>query len=273
MGDPEPKNILPYICTYRFSQDHLESFFGSMRTKGGCNNNPNAVHFRACYKRLIHHNDVTSTAKANCTEFNDTKILLGEGNASYIQDKITRSNTAENDHVYEELKERLMTADLSASNSIPEDFLNEAVTRDATEVQKALLEKLKCEKCINAVLNEDRNSDTNVCPSVMMICKISNTEFSILVNKKSNFNVEKYFTLLTNCILTRIQNEYENVLDCLQRHIIEDNEVKENHSVKLMKLIVDSYLNIRITRYCETVITFKQSTRNKLNKLILFQGH
>ena len=42
-----------YILTYKFSQDHLELFFGATRSSGGFNNNPTAQQFTAAYKRLL----------------------------------------------------------------------------------------------------------------------------------------------------------------------------------------------------------------------------
>ena len=43
---------MKYILTYKFSQDHLELFFGAIRSSGGFNNNPTAQQFTAAYKRL-----------------------------------------------------------------------------------------------------------------------------------------------------------------------------------------------------------------------------
>ena len=44
---------MTYILTYKFSQDHLELFFGAIRSSGGFNNNPTAEQFTAAYKRLL----------------------------------------------------------------------------------------------------------------------------------------------------------------------------------------------------------------------------
>jgi len=38
---------MKYLLTYKFSQDHIELFFGAVRSTGGFNNNPTA------YKRLL----------------------------------------------------------------------------------------------------------------------------------------------------------------------------------------------------------------------------
>lgn len=52
----EGNGELDKIFTYRFSQDHLENFFGAIRSKNGSNDNPNSVQFKASYKRLIVNN-------------------------------------------------------------------------------------------------------------------------------------------------------------------------------------------------------------------------
>lgn len=43
----EPK--LYYILTYKFSQDVLEQVFLIIRSRGGFNNNPNALQFASAY--------------------------------------------------------------------------------------------------------------------------------------------------------------------------------------------------------------------------------
>jgi hypothetical protein len=46
---------LKYLLTYKTSQDHLELFFGAVRSRNGCNNNPTPVQFCSAYKRLLMH--------------------------------------------------------------------------------------------------------------------------------------------------------------------------------------------------------------------------
>lgn len=66
---------MEYILTYKFSQDHLETFFSCVRSTGGYNDNPTATQFKAAYKKLLHHNEVKSSADANCVALDDTNIL------------------------------------------------------------------------------------------------------------------------------------------------------------------------------------------------------
>lgn len=46
-------NILPYIPTFRFSQDHLELLFGCIRSMFGCNDNPSAKHLMSAWRKFL----------------------------------------------------------------------------------------------------------------------------------------------------------------------------------------------------------------------------
>ncbi|XP_071062832.1 beta-1,4-galactosyltransferase 6-like [Pseudochaenichthys georgianus] len=50
---PELLQVQRYVLTYRFSQDHLELPFNSIRASGGWNNNPSARQFQAIFRRLM----------------------------------------------------------------------------------------------------------------------------------------------------------------------------------------------------------------------------
>lgn len=64
---------------FSVSQDHLESFFGCIRRMGSTNDNPTAQQFCGAYRKLLFHNEVTSSEGSNC--LNDvTKILSVSSN-------------------------------------------------------------------------------------------------------------------------------------------------------------------------------------------------
>ena len=44
---------MEYLLTFKFCQDHLESFFGCIRAKLGCGNNPTISQFVSGYKKII----------------------------------------------------------------------------------------------------------------------------------------------------------------------------------------------------------------------------
>ena len=62
------------VLTYKLSQDHLELFFSSVRTRGGFNNNPTARQFTAAYKRLLVKLQVR-TGTGNCILRDNASIL------------------------------------------------------------------------------------------------------------------------------------------------------------------------------------------------------
>ena len=57
------KMNISYFLTYKISQDHLELFFGKIRSRLGCNNNPTVRQFIAAYKRLLVHNDISHVTR------------------------------------------------------------------------------------------------------------------------------------------------------------------------------------------------------------------
>ncbi len=65
---------MKYALTYKFSQDHLELFFGAIRSSGGFNNNPTAQQFTAAYKRLLLRSSIHGQ-NGNCEKQDQTDIL------------------------------------------------------------------------------------------------------------------------------------------------------------------------------------------------------
>jgi len=61
---------------YKISQDHLEIFFGSVRSLGEHNNNPTSRQFQSAYKKLVvHTHDIGNFNTGNCIPLENIKIL------------------------------------------------------------------------------------------------------------------------------------------------------------------------------------------------------
>lgn len=87
------KGKMRYIMTYKFSQDHLEILFSCISSMGGFNNNPNAIQFSAAYKRLLHHNEIKSSAAANCIPLDSyTNILTISSRKTVIRPNYIDAN-------------------------------------------------------------------------------------------------------------------------------------------------------------------------------------
>lgn len=59
-------NHITFLLTYKLSQDHIETLFSAVRSKGGYNDNPTCRQFQAAYKRLLVHNAIVGSTNGNC---------------------------------------------------------------------------------------------------------------------------------------------------------------------------------------------------------------
>lgn len=108
------KQLLKYILTYKLSQDHLELFFGAVRSKGGHNNNPTARQFEAAYKRLLVHSEIRAPKTGNAIDLESIPIL------SYgSHPKVLNTELGEKIEETEEYKTYLITVE----QNIKENYL------------------------------------------------------------------------------------------------------------------------------------------------------
>jgi len=54
------------LLSYKLSQDHLETFFSTVRSRCGYNNNPSAKEFKITYKKFLVHHHVSGSQYGNC---------------------------------------------------------------------------------------------------------------------------------------------------------------------------------------------------------------
>lgn len=57
---------LNFLIAFKFCQDHLETLFSVIRSKGGFNNNPDCVQFKAAFNRILMRNEIRASLNANC---------------------------------------------------------------------------------------------------------------------------------------------------------------------------------------------------------------
>lgn len=69
------KGNLKFLLGYKFSQDHLETLFSSVRSLHGFNNNPTCRQFTSAYKKLLISREVRGADTANAINLDETLIL------------------------------------------------------------------------------------------------------------------------------------------------------------------------------------------------------
>lgn len=167
---------LAQIFTYRFSQDHLENFFGAIRSKNGSNDNPNCVQFKASYKRLIVNNEIKNPSSSNCSNFEDVQSLTISNEAQVVKNDV--QNISAHDE-YEHLDSGSLTSTRGMDARYNDYILftrdaghNLAIRENITEVQRKLVAGLKCKSC-------SLIASRNITESLVTICTAIEYEFKV----------------------------------------------------------------------------------------------
>lgn len=126
--------------SFKLSQDHIETFFSSVRQRGGFNNNPSCKEFKSAYKKLLVHNEISGSQYGNCNcvaILGSTKMsVVNVGLDCIINNDIEEDlNTVEQDHDYIQSLNRLTP------------FLEEVTSYIAGFVVKKIKNKITCDIC------------------------------------------------------------------------------------------------------------------------------
>lgn len=60
------------MLSYNMSQGHIETFFSSIKQRGGFYNNPSYKQFKSADRKLLVHNEISGTQCGNCIAILDT---------------------------------------------------------------------------------------------------------------------------------------------------------------------------------------------------------
>lgn len=175
-------NEIPALITHRFSQDLLESFFGTIRSMGGMmnayfarnicffiflfliigfNDNPTAQQFEAAYRKLLVHNDVVCSNRANCID-SGTKILSVSSN----RDTEKRKKQHEDTNIDEDADEDFIFADEDYEEIFNmSEYIDDANSHSLAYMCSVIESKIinakrprqiiKCEECVNAFIENE----------------------------------------------------------------------------------------------------------------------
>ena len=162
----EKEAPMNYILTYKFSQDHLELFFGAIRSSGGFNNNPTVQQFTAAYKRLLLRTSVEG-CNGNCTKQDETDILEAIGDS--YKAKNMKSNITINEAAiirkYDLQGLNQSKDDESNYSDVPNfsnvsEFKSAAISYIAGYVAQMVQKKTICRVCHEAVGSREHKCES-----------------------------------------------------------------------------------------------------------------
>ncbi|XP_054866607.1 uncharacterized protein LOC129348937 [Amphiprion ocellaris] len=148
-----------YILTYRFSQDHLELLFNSIRASGSWSNNPTAGQFQAIFRRLMARCGVKPVQSGNVTEKDATVNLCAQHFAKVSLHAAEMSSA----DAAEELPSPFVNiAGLVCDHSyLPTRFgslVDNALVYIAGFVVLRILSRLSCDVCRESLVSEATKS-------------------------------------------------------------------------------------------------------------------
>ncbi|GBM17658.1 DNA transposase THAP9, partial [Araneus ventricosus] len=271
----EKKKNLNFLLTYKLSQDHLELFFSAIRSRGGFNNNPTSKQFKAAYRRLLCHTNVSFFLNGNCLALDNTSVLEVSSSNTYTK-QINRYFNCDSNN---ESESEINIDDPLKSFTTLCKYADDVVIYIAGFVAKKLKSAIKCSHCSIAIGQEAcesalitrKNRGSLISPNkdIVGICRAAEKSFrraqaQNILRKKHIMNI-----LITYTILQVEKNVFTN----LSHHIINQSPL-ENHRIFLIKSISFEYLRIRLYSYGKEITEnlHKEKVRSKNTKLKIFKG-
>lgn len=253
---------LNFLCTYKFSQDFLEHYFGLIRARFGANNNPTPHQFKAMYRKLVLGISNNIVHNSNVLLQDDSEILA-----------IVPSPEDKIEYIYEVYD---LDFDLEVLSITPlSEFKQSIVNYISGYVVKKLKCKLTCETCIiqmSVPKNNARANDlTNIrdfgnfliypSPFIKTLCSVCEKILSLELESTRNYLTKKYFFdfICLKIVSTFVSSHGNFFLNM------------DNHAYELSKKIVSCYVAIRLKHFAkiQNDALKRNRLRSKLSKLII----
>ena len=279
-----------YLLPYKFSQDHLEMFFGKVRQRGGWNNNPTAEQFRHSMRTLLMQNEVSAPSQGNSFQEEDSPESNETETRPFNFLRQPVIDFHELDMAAERLEKSLHFEDT--------DWRASCLHYTAGFVCRRLVKKITCKECSSALqsVSEDngaaflflkrknRGGLVTASRGVIEVIKLAERAFRILMPSPElmiTLPYQKNVDLKMQMLVMRemTAEKLESLFPALTDHFSRSNEIgnEESHQTQILKYIISFYLTMKLNKAGKqhqqrTILQGTSSKRMKLNKLILFSG-
>lgn len=258
---------ITYLLTYKLSQDFLETFFSAIRSRGGFNNNPNALQLKSAYKHLLIRHELKEFDNGNCLS-DSLEILHVSSNSKMFKCPIANEEIENSD-------EETLIFEHDYINTFWQltPYIDNIVQYIAGYICNKLYKIITCDFCKNQLLgdkmpllSELKNRGPYLKPSddVYKICKMSETTIRQNTNELRKNKIKQFLTIT---IYRRLLSPFSS--DAMQNHIL-SQDVLDNHRTQLCKHIISLYINVRLFHEAKNMSIKNNFIRQKYTKLILF---
>lgn len=260
------KMDLEYIFTYKFSQDHLETFFSAVRARGGFNDNPSPAQFRDAYRKLIMNKGV-KVSNGNCKleeiicvrTFNDLDESIPASH--FIDDE------GENELTYNDTMELELYSNFEYS-----EYKSNVLAYIAGFIKKKILKLIDCSTCLQFLNENEKENDllkfkqwgklTKANDNLIKMCKVGENVFT-QIDRFNQKDVSKFSSMCFRSVnLNNLCTPVCNV------------ERINDHTYYFLKMIFDYFLKIRLHHAAklDTLNSTQEFIRNQCKKLPLFKN-
>lgn len=271
LGPDRVESPVQYILSYKFSQDHLELFFSSLRSVMRFNNNPNALQLCYIWRGLLSKAGLKPSFAANCLIQDDTELLCPS----------VSNNTSQpdNDRTLEESPFDSSTFLDISSLSL---FVLDVLTYIAGWVVRQIIDKLTCTECRAAIVAKTsfdhsillnlKNKGGLVYPSRDFVSVIRSVEKAI------RYHIPNLKAKTSNTYRLQIETTVLQELPCdlfadFHDHFIHTYHDGNSHYTSLIRAICRTFLTLRLHHIAKTTnISDIMPIRQKLTKTVLFMN-
>lgn len=276
----EEEKLMNSFCTYALSQDHIEIFFGKIRSFHGHNNNPDVINFQSAYRKLCANVQVMAPEKSNCQQLQmQLSSLSWQSDIYFVSSRrpkmikntledveFMRDVHAEREKIYSDIS---TLEEMDRTYYLTDGYAGASIAYIARLIEEKIENCFFCEQC-KFIFEENeqlvdcfKSSTTSKrpCKSSYNICCVTDKFLRTHQwNDGSQFRV-KYFLIFQEINFDKL---YEN--SSFDQH--------EAHKFHLVKSIINEYCRIRGNQLSRKITTDMMSEilRKRLNKWILSSG-
>lgn len=255
------QHIMRYFATYRFSQDHIEMFFGKIRSLHGWNDNPTVEQFMSSYQKLQMNFNIMLS---ECSNVSNRSNIFGVSSRC--------SNVTGNENGLSELELNILTdlEQIEASNYLTDDTYDPGIAFVAAAIENKIFncDQVYCDFCLRVLKeNEKINSKMCInssvpCKSTYYICKTVDTYLKTHQQIQNNFNEKVVNSVLRTINISTIYPEFFEM----------EHDIDHRHYI--IKFCITEYIRIKSLYLCKfkTQSTQNRYIRNKLRKNAHFAG-
>ncbi|KAH9380944.1 hypothetical protein HPB48_008395 [Haemaphysalis longicornis] len=153
------RQLLKYVPGHKICQDHLELFFGLIRSHGGHNDNPTTQQFRSAFKKVVVQNQLSDASTGNCLPLENIAVLSCSSAAPASGAEVLNATTQRKRLLDDESIEQSGAPFSDHNYTINVDHITEwgarTITHVAGYVAFKLEDKLSCEECTAALFSAE----------------------------------------------------------------------------------------------------------------------